>query len=79
MNQLRRNIQFVAIAGNMKNLKFFETYRAGIWIHPPPIEDADEEASNRIRKDMLLRHQVARKNLLMRLDEVSSKNEGKSM
>ena len=46
MNQLRRNIQFVAIAGNMKNLKFFETNRDGIWSHPPTIEDVDEEASN---------------------------------
>ena len=46
MNQFRRNIQFVAIAGNMKNRKFFETNRDDIWIHPPTFEDADEEASN---------------------------------
>ena len=68
------------IVGNLlATFNFFETNQDGIWIHPPTIEDADVEASNRIRKDMILRQQEARKNLLMRLNDLSSKDDGKSV
>jgi len=67
------------ITGNLlATFNFFETNRDGIWIHPPTIEDADVEASNRTRENMLLRQQIARKNLLMRLNELSIKDKGKS-